>query len=87
MPNALGDPVHFDCPGPDLASDNILTFQHLWNLNNPADPIDNLLVSASLVARSTSLTYQRIPFDDQEAATLTLSDHCPSKLQLQGALR
>ena len=54
---------------------------------NPADPIDNLLVSASLVARSTSLTYQRIPFDDQEAATLTLSDHCPSKLQLQGALR
>jgi len=33
------DPVHFDCPGMDLRSDAIRAFQHLWNVNNPGDPI------------------------------------------------
>lgn len=33
------DPVHFQCPGPDLSADNVRTFQHLWNINNPADMI------------------------------------------------
>lgn len=33
------DPVHFDCPGADLAADNIRTFQHLWNVNHPSDRI------------------------------------------------
>jgi hypothetical protein len=33
------DPVHFDCPGRDLRSDTILTFQKLWNVNNPSDRI------------------------------------------------
>jgi MYXO-CTERM domain-containing protein len=33
------DPVHFDCPGSDLRSDAILTFQRLWNANNPGDRI------------------------------------------------
>lgn len=33
------DPVHFDCPGEDLRSDAVLTFQRLWNANNPGDLI------------------------------------------------
>ncbi|MAQ15523.1 MAG: hypothetical protein CMN30_12100 [Sandaracinus sp.] len=33
------DPVHFDCPGSDLRSDAVLTFQKLWNANNPSDRI------------------------------------------------
>jgi len=33
------DPVHFDCPGSDLRSDAILTFQRLWNANHPDDRI------------------------------------------------
>ncbi|MDQ3035502.1 MAG: D-alanyl-D-alanine carboxypeptidase family protein, partial [Myxococcota bacterium] len=33
------DPVHFDCPGPDMRSGSILVFQHLWNANNPGDRI------------------------------------------------
>lgn len=33
------DPVHFDCPGSDLRSDAVLTFQRLWNANNPGDRI------------------------------------------------
>ena len=33
------DAVHFDCPGSDLRSDTILTFQKLWNVNNPTDRI------------------------------------------------
>ena len=33
------DPVHFDCPGSDLRSDAVLTFQKLWNANNPGDRI------------------------------------------------
>ncbi len=33
------DPVHFDCPGSDLRSDAVLTFQRLWNANNPSDRI------------------------------------------------
>lgn len=33
------DPVHFDCPGTDLSAENVRTFQHLWNLNNPSDTI------------------------------------------------
>lgn len=34
------DPVHFDCPGSDRRSDAVLAFQRLWNVNNPADRID-----------------------------------------------
>jgi hypothetical protein len=33
------DPVHFDCPGPDMRAASVLTFQHLWNVNNPSDTI------------------------------------------------
>jgi hypothetical protein len=36
------DPVHFDYTGSntiDLRGDSVLSFQHLWNANNPADQI------------------------------------------------
>jgi MYXO-CTERM domain-containing protein len=33
------DPVHFDCPGTDGRAESVRTFQHLWNLNHPEDPI------------------------------------------------
>ncbi|MEI8259361.1 MAG: M15 family metallopeptidase [Deltaproteobacteria bacterium] len=33
------DPVHFDCPGTDLSVESVLTFQRLWNVNNPGDLI------------------------------------------------
>ncbi|MFK7986914.1 MAG: M15 family metallopeptidase [Sandaracinaceae bacterium] len=33
------DPVHFDCPGPDMRANSVLIFQRLWNLNNPSDTI------------------------------------------------
>jgi 5'-nucleotidase (lipoprotein e(P4) family) len=52
---------------------------------NPPSPIDNLLLSAMLVARSTSMAYERITYDNTEAASLNLSDHCPGVLTLQGA--
>jgi len=34
------DPVHYDCPGPDMRSASILVFQRLWNENHPEDRID-----------------------------------------------
>ena len=35
-----GDDVHFDhLASPDLTGQDVLAFQQLWNLNNPADPI------------------------------------------------
>lgn len=39
--NWLGssDAVHFDCPGTDGRAASVRTFQHLWNLNHPEDPI------------------------------------------------
>ncbi len=33
------DPVHFDCPGSDQRPDSVLSFQTLWNVNNPGDTI------------------------------------------------
>jgi hypothetical protein len=39
-PYPSSDPVHFDCPGIDAKADSIRAFQKLWNLNNPADKID-----------------------------------------------
>jgi hypothetical protein len=35
------DPVHFDYveSGEDLASENLLAFQKLWNKNNPNDKV------------------------------------------------
>lgn len=39
-PYPSNDPVHFDCPGVDAKADSIRAFQKLWNLNNPADKID-----------------------------------------------
>jgi 5'-nucleotidase (lipoprotein e(P4) family) len=55
--------------------------------HNPPSPIDNLLISAMLVARSTALNFERITYDNNEAATLKLSDHCPATLRLVGAMR
>jgi len=34
------DPVHYDCPGPDMRDASVLVFQRLWNANNPGDRID-----------------------------------------------
>lgn len=34
------DPVHFDCPGPDMRSASVLVFQRLWNVAHPEDRID-----------------------------------------------
>lgn len=34
------DPVHYDCPGPDMREASVLVFQRLWNANNPGDLID-----------------------------------------------
>ena len=39
-PYPSSDAVHFDCPGIDGRADSIRAFQKLWNLNNPADKID-----------------------------------------------
>lgn len=55
--------------------------------HNPPSPIDNLLIGVTLVARSTALQFERITFDNNEAATLHLPDHCPVRLRLMGALR
>ncbi len=33
------DPAHFQCPGADYRADSIRAFQHLWNVNHPADTI------------------------------------------------
>lgn len=33
------DPVHYDCPGPDMRSASVLVFQRLWNRNHPGDLI------------------------------------------------
>lgn len=33
------DPVHYDCPGPDMRAASVLVFQRLWNANHPDDPI------------------------------------------------
>jgi hypothetical protein len=33
------DPVHYDCPGPDMRSASVLVFQRLWNHNHPEDRI------------------------------------------------
>lgn len=33
------DPVHYDCPGPDMRAASVLVFQRLWNENNPGDRI------------------------------------------------
>ena len=33
------DPVHFDCPGPDMRAASVLVFQRLWNVNHPEDLI------------------------------------------------
>jgi hypothetical protein len=51
---------------------------------NPPSPIDNVLLSAMLVARGTGMSYKRITYDNVEAASLNLSDHCPSVLTLEG---
>lgn len=39
-PYPTDDPVHFDCPGPDMRSASVLVFQRLWNANHPEDRID-----------------------------------------------
>lgn len=33
------DPVHYDCPGPDMREASVLVFQRLWNHNHPEDAI------------------------------------------------
>jgi len=38
-PYPSSDPVHFDCPGPDMRAASVLVFQQLWNHNHPEDPI------------------------------------------------
>lgn len=38
-PYPTDDPVHFDCPGPDMRPASVLVFQRLWNVNNPGDRI------------------------------------------------
>lgn len=38
-PYPTNDPVHFDCPGPDMRAASTLVFQRLWNANHPEDPI------------------------------------------------
>jgi len=38
-PYPSSDPVHFDCPGPDMRATSVLVFQRLWNHNHPEDPI------------------------------------------------
>lgn len=52
----------------------------------PREPIDNVLIGAGLATRSTGQTWQRITYDNDEAARLQLSDHCPVQLRLQHAL-
>jgi hypothetical protein len=39
-PYPTDDPVHFDCPGGDMRAESIRAFQHVWNVNHPADMID-----------------------------------------------
>lgn len=50
------DDVHFDCPGTDRRADSIHAFQHLWNINNASDRIDEDgaygPITAARVARS-----------------------------------
>jgi MYXO-CTERM domain-containing protein len=50
------DPVHYDCPGPDMRAASTLVFQRLWNRNHPEDLItedgDYGPQTASRVARS-----------------------------------
>jgi hypothetical protein len=38
-PYPTDDPVHFDCPGPDMRSASVLVFQRVWNANHPGDRI------------------------------------------------
>lgn len=38
-PYPSDDPVHFDCPGPDMRGTSVLVFQRLWNANHPEDAI------------------------------------------------
>ena len=35
----VGDRPHFECPGQDAQNIATLAFQHLWNLNNPDEPL------------------------------------------------
>lgn len=55
--------------------------------NFPPTPIDNILVSENLAQSAIGFTATRLVFDDAEAASLNLSDHCPIRLALPGALR
>jgi MYXO-CTERM domain-containing protein len=38
-PYPSSDPVHFDCPGPDMRAESVRVFQRLWNANHPEDRI------------------------------------------------
>ena len=68
------DPVHFDCPGSDLRSDTILTFQKLWNRNNPGD----LIAEDGLYGPQTESRLSRTPaagFPD-DLCSPSCSAHC-----------
>ncbi len=75
------DPVHFDCPGPDLRSHSVRAFQRLWNVNHPRDRIaeDGAYgpATASRLARSPARGFRRMPCDADGDGVLSARDNCP----------
>lgn len=49
--------------------------------------IDNVLVSATLLARADKVDFVRLPYRDDDVIDHQLSDHCPLGMTLEGAIR
>lgn len=47
--------------------------------------IDNVLLSARLAARARERRFESVTYDDEQARSRQLSDHCPIELTLEGA--